>query len=180
MAEEKLYFIALIPPEPVAKEVTRIKQDFADHYKSRRALNSPPHITLIPPFRWNENEEMSLHDSLSNFTWRGDFFTIALDGFNSFPPRVIFIRIVENEELDLLEQELRTYCERIGGFPEKTSNREYHPHMTVAFKDLRRAEFHRAWEVYNQKDFVESFEADSFYLLKHNGRKWEINRQFAL
>jgi 2'-5' RNA ligase len=51
MVEEKLYFIAIIPPQPYKEKIAGIKQSFAEIYHVSHALKSPPHITLIPPFK---------------------------------------------------------------------------------------------------------------------------------
>ncbi|NEQ19818.1 MAG: hypothetical protein F6K28_10405 [Microcoleus sp. SIO2G3] len=52
LQSQKLYFIALLPPEEIQDYANQIKQYFADHYGSRHAQKSPPHITLQPPFEW--------------------------------------------------------------------------------------------------------------------------------
>ncbi|MGK7915884.1 MAG: hypothetical protein AB4038_10100 [Prochloraceae cyanobacterium] len=42
---KRLFFIALLPPEEIQQNVTKIQQHFAQVYSSRAALKSPPHIT---------------------------------------------------------------------------------------------------------------------------------------
>jgi 2'-5' RNA ligase len=49
------YFIALLPPQEMQDYANQVRQHFADHYASRKAFNSPPHITLEPPFEWPKN-----------------------------------------------------------------------------------------------------------------------------
>jgi 2'-5' RNA ligase len=57
--EVSLYFIAIIPPQPVFEETWQLKNHFKEHYQSKASLNSPPHITLHMPFEWKvEKEEM--------------------------------------------------------------------------------------------------------------------------
>lgn len=52
-----LYFLAVIPPEPVFSEVMAFKKEMSERFSSSRALKSPPHITLLPPVQGNEDFE---------------------------------------------------------------------------------------------------------------------------
>ena len=51
MNDKSLYFIAIIPPEKIRREIEELKKKISVAFNTKRALNSPPHITLIPPFR---------------------------------------------------------------------------------------------------------------------------------
>ena len=57
-------------------------------------------------------------------------------------------------------------------------NRGYHPHMTVAFRDLKPSAFRQAWEEFEGRELSHHFEVRSIVLLKHNGKDWEIFREF--
>src|SRR4051812_47436471 len=63
MPDQNLYFIALIPHDAVAGEVTGFKNDFAANYSSSRALRTMPHITLKAPFKL----EARGHNTLLNW-----------------------------------------------------------------------------------------------------------------
>jgi 2'-5' RNA ligase len=52
-------------------------------------------------------------------------------------------------------------------------DRPYHPHMSVAFRDLSRLHFAKAWEYYSQLSYEREFALKEIYLLRHNGREWE-------
>ena len=45
------FFIAILPPETIQREITDFKEEIARDFKSSHALKSPPHITLLMPFR---------------------------------------------------------------------------------------------------------------------------------
>lgn len=171
------YFLAIIPPEPLATEVTAIKQEFVERFNTKAALRSPAHITLHMPFQWKEAKEERLFKVLAQAT-KFRPFNIQLNGFGAFPPRTIFIQPEKSTELEemnmaLLETTRRQlnlfHAVHIGGF---------HPHMTVAFRDLRKPLFFEAWKEFEQRAFKASFEVDSFWLLKHNGKVWEAYREF--
>src|SRR5688572_30617805 len=105
-SQEKLYFIAIVPPTPIYDEALEQKEYFKTHYNSKASLNSPPHITLHMPFRWKEKDENELAAKLDKFSLGTHPISIKLDNFSSFPPRVIFINVVMSRELEALQKNL--------------------------------------------------------------------------
>ena len=89
---EKLYFVGLVPQSPISESIVEIKQYFASAYQSKAALRSPPHVTLQPPFKWDETTEMRLSSELKTFSLKQKPFDLTLDGFGVFPPKVIFVK----------------------------------------------------------------------------------------
>ncbi|HEX6914039.1 MAG TPA: 2'-5' RNA ligase family protein, partial [Chitinophagaceae bacterium] len=51
---------------------------------------------------------------------------------------------------------------------------EFHPHITVAYRDLDYRIFREAWEEYREKNFDADFEVDNFSLLQHDQKQWNI------
>src|SRR5688572_694543 len=107
--KRKQYFMAIIPPSPVFEEALKLKEYFKEKYKSKAALNSPPHITLHMPFLWNEEKEKKLITKLQDFSRRCDPLKVCLDNFSSFPPRVIFVNVAESDALDELQKRLHRF-----------------------------------------------------------------------
>src|SRR5688572_6583652 len=85
--EEKLYFIAIVPPSPIYEETLQQKVYFKTKYNSKASLNSPPHITLHMPFRWVEDDEQELIQHLKLFSAENPPVNIQLNNFSSFPDR---------------------------------------------------------------------------------------------
>ena len=54
------------------------------------------------------------------------------------------------------------------------TEKNFKPHMTIAYRDLTTAEFKRGWQVYQHKKYNARFIADRLYLLQHNGKEWQI------
>jgi 2'-5' RNA ligase len=50
--------------------------------------------------------------------------------------------------------------------------------MTIATRDLSKKMFHEAWPEFQDRDFHSGFIADRLHLLKHNGKNWELYREF--
>jgi 2'-5' RNA ligase len=181
LAKDKLYFLAIIPPAPIYEEALAQKQYFKEHYKSKASLNSPPHITLHMPFRWKEQDEEELSARLHNFSMNNQPVTIKLDNYSSFPPRVIFINVILNQELENLQKNLKRFCRRVLNlFNADYKELPFHPHLTVAFRDLKKSNYFLAWGEYENKKFQAEFVADKLALLKHNGRVWQVHQEFRL
>lgn len=179
----KLYFIGIVPPSPVYEEALKIKQYVYEQYKNKGALKSPPHITLHMPFKWEEQKEEKLISLLSKFVSESRIkpFELRLKNFDCFEPRVIFIAVEKSEPLLVLQQELKRFCKvKLNLFNATFKEHAYHPHLTVAFRDLKKTDFYKAWNEFKDKLFEGNFIVNQFVLLKHNGQVWEKLRSFPL
>ena len=172
MVEKSLFFIAIIPPEPIKSQVVDLKIEFSEKYNTFHALKSPPHITLIPPFRISENKAQDLTKELSRFSAIENAFPISLNGFGAFAPRVIYISIDRNKELSKLHRRSNSK------FSEICTKTNFNPHMTIAFRDITFDIFRKAWSEYEKKPMSQTFQVSSIYLLKHNGKSWDIVNEF--
>jgi 2'-5' RNA ligase len=177
----KLYFIALIPPSPIYDEALEQKNYFKENYNSKASLNSPPHITLHMPFRWKEQKEKDLAETLEQFIKRFDPIKVCLDNFSAFEPRVIFINVVKSEALDEMQKSIHRFCKKeLNLFNANYKEQPFHPHLTLAFRDLKKPNFKKAWEEFAQKEYKAEFIADRIALLKHNGKIWQVFKEFNL
>ena len=176
-----LYFIAIVPPSPVYDEAVNLKLYFQQTYNSRAALNSPPHITLHMPFLWKQPKENALILKLDRFVKNFNPIKVCLDNFSSFPPRVIFINVAETEILNAFQKEIHRFCKKELNLFNATYREEpFHPHLTLAFRDLKKSAYKTAWEEFSKKEFKAEFMADKISLLKHNGKIWKVFRNFNL
>ena len=179
--EERQYFVAIVPPSPIYEEALQQKEYFKVKYNSKASLNSPPHITLHMPFKWVEKNEDELVEELGRFALANTALTINLNGFSSFPPRVIFINIETTPELENLQKELHRHVKRkLNLFNANYKELPFHPHLTLAFRDLKKPNYQKAWEEFVNKNYQASFVADKITLLKHSGTVWEVFRHFKL
>lgn len=172
-----LCFIALLPPEPLREQVREIKEEISDKYRSKRALRLPAHITLQPPFIIEEDLVPKLHAALKEFAGAQRPVEIHLSGFGAFVPRVIFIEVTRSSSLKELQKQLLEDLQK-HLFIKEESSREFHPHITLATRDLTRSNFKMAWEEFRHRDFTASFKVKGLYLFQHNGKTWDIHREF--
>ncbi|MBD2343533.1 2'-5' RNA ligase family protein [Anabaena subtropica] len=175
------FFVALLPPQEIQDYANQIKQYFADNYASRHAQNSPPHITLQPPFEWADDNISTLETSLREFASQQQSIPVTLSGFDAFAPRVIYINVARSPELLNLQAELIIHTEAsLQIVDEVGRKRPFAPHMTVAFRDLTRQNFQAAWPEFVNRHLYFEFTAKKLTLLIHDNRHWQIKSEFEL
>ncbi|HBQ99856.1 MAG TPA: 2'-5' RNA ligase [Cyanobacteria bacterium UBA11691] len=174
------FFVALVVPSGFQEEVEQIKQEFSDRYQSRKAFNSPAHITLQPPFEWEPGNIQQVEESLEDFVGNTFPIPIQLDGFAAFPPKVIYINVVKTPELMALQSALIHHLQSTLPSIKRSSHPSFTPHVTVAFRDLTPKNFRQAWPNFEHRSFQGKFIASSLTLLRHNGQRWQLFDEFPL
>ena len=160
-------------------EISVMKEELKRDFNSSHALKSPAHITLQMPFKANSREELQLVKTLSLFAAGEKPFRVDLNGFGAFAPRVIFIRVSDHRHIEDLHLRLMQMLIGLQCFPQDEIKSDVHPHITIATRDLSKEMFRQAWPQYETREFTGAFEAGSIFLLKHNGRNWDIFMEFT-
>lgn len=170
---DRLYFLAIIPPKEICDEIFAYKELAFQKFGSKASLNSPAHITLHMPFKWKLKKEDLLIEILKQFKFDSFPIQIVLKGFDFFEPRVVFINVLENEKLNRLQKELAIHVRReFHLFNSDYKDRAFHPHITIAFRDLKKSVFPDAKTLFSNEKYQTKFEAKQFCLLKHDGAIW--------
>jgi 2'-5' RNA ligase len=168
-----MYYIAIVAPEEINQQVLKWKNYFKDHFDCTVALKSPAHITLIPPFWMKEDLENDLVNSIKDFSITKNKFEIALKDFTAFKPKVIFVDVVKSEILTDFYQSF-TDCIDVNKFPIKKDDRPFHPHVTLATRDLHKKAFREAWEIFSKKKYEALWMVNGISLLRHNKKNWDV------
>ena len=169
-----MYFNALVAPEEINRQVLEWKNFMKEHYGCVVALRSPAHITLIPPFWMEETLEQELENVLAEFSKQKKSFEILLKNFSAFKPRVIYVSVETNESLQKMQPELERSIINAGSFPIKPGDRPFHPHVSIATRDLYKKAFHEAWDIFKEKKYNAAWMVNGISLLKHNEKNWEV------
>jgi 2'-5' RNA ligase len=169
-----MFFIAVICPPEIDKKIQAYKLWMRDRFGCTAALKSPAHITLIPPFWLHNEKEQRLIDTVHCFQSQIQSFKIHLQQFSHFSNRVIFAAVQENHQLGSLRKAVEDHF--IVPFHEdiKPDDRPFHPHVTIANRDIKPGDFNKAWEHFKRKSFDEQFEVKTISLLKLTPGKWNV------
>jgi 2'-5' RNA ligase len=169
-----MYFLALVCPGHIDEKILQFKYWMRDHFNCIVALKSPAHITLVPPFWFPEIEEPQLIGYLHGFSSPATAHPLSISGFSHFEKRVLYAVIDENAWLIDLQASVAAY---FGGFikiQKPGEGKSFHPHITIANRDMKKGDFDKAWQYFSTKKFTESFTPDKLSLLKLREGKWEV------
>ena len=101
-----LYFLALVPPLELQANIRGLQHRMAEEFGSKRALRSPPHITLQPPFSSTAHRIQALTQALAPWCAQRSGVDLSLRDFAAFAPRVVYIAVEHQPTLTTLQQAL--------------------------------------------------------------------------
>jgi 2'-5' RNA ligase len=178
MQPGSIYFIAIVLPEKIREQVQVFKDDFKKRFRSEKASKVITHITLKAPFKSGSDKTKELLQWFERMDTGVKPFTIELKDFGAFDNRrnpVVFINPVLSAELRQLQKSvIQHFTTAYPGIELISNELDYKPHITIAYRDLDTRNFQKAWTEYKMKEYRSSFIADSFHLLEHDKRKWNI------
>jgi len=103
-------------------------------------------------------------------------FELELKDFGHFSNRVIFVDVVPQPSLNVLEQEVnKQFSETFPSIIFRTRP-EFNPHVTIATRDIPEDRFDEAWAYFEHQQFSMSFTCDALSLYKLVNGKWEVIR----
>jgi 2'-5' RNA ligase len=177
-----LYFVAIIPPQELCDAITAVKNDFKERFSSKHALRLIPHITLKAPF--SSANEAKVKDWFSNVPSTVPPFQQRLHHFNCFSNKrnpVIFIEPELNDALKQLQRDIiADFKKNFATIPVPQNELNFHPHITVGYRDLSYENFLLAWSEYRDKSFDASFRVENFCLLQHDRKQWNTISKYSL
>ena len=177
--KKELLFIAIVPDEPVYSEIEDFKLEANLHFNTRAALKSPPHLTLHMPFQI-KNVKLELLDKL--LTDQSALWTklnLQISGFSAFPPKVVFLNVLENQLLmDLRSSLVQTLMRELNIANADYRGLPFRPHFTIAFRDIKKIMFKDIIDYFSKKTYERVVKIESFHTLKHNGKYWELYKKY--
>lgn|SRR5690606_18037277 len=174
------YFIAIVPEGRVQEKATDIKLQLKEKFDLKYALKSPAHITLKMPFVWNEAKQDKLALQLALFFRGYSAFELLLQGIGSFGKRVLYIRVREDEKLQEMQKNLTQLCKTQLNLKSELSDYAYHPHMTLAFKDIKEPAFKEYLGYLRNQRFKDHVDVRDVALLKKENGRWKVCQRFDL
>lgn len=171
------YFLAIVPIGEFQDQVTNLKLEIKDRFQAKYALKSPGHITVKMPFVYNEAKEEKLIGKLQSFTNDYKPMNLTIGGVKTFGNRVIYLNVDAGKDLYDFQKELKTYCKRELNLVDELSDRNFHPHMTIAFKDINKSQFQNILKFSSEYNLEHKLEVSSIMLLKRVNHSWVLFRK---
>lgn len=175
-AAHSMYYVAVLCPPEIDKQILEYKRWMKERFGCVVALKSPAHITLIPPFWLEEEKEAMLQQTCTSFTCELPELTIGIHGFSHFNKKVLHAVVAGNPVIEELKKLVEVHF--VSSFDIiKKDERPFHPHITIATRDLKPSDFIRAWDYFSKKEFTASFASQTISLLKLSEDKWKLIKE---
>lgn len=169
-----MYYVAHVLPPQLNEWILPMKQDLYQRFGCAVGLKSPAHITLIPPFWLSPAEEPQLLTHLQLLARQCTGFVLTTRHFASFAKRTLFIAVGNSPLLHQLKQAADNLFAGNQGFGIQKEQRPFHPHITIATRDIKPHQFAAAWQLYGHQTFEHRWVADTISILRHNGSHWDV------
>ncbi|MEJ0104645.1 MAG: 2'-5' RNA ligase family protein [Bacteroidota bacterium] len=173
------YLLVLSPHEELWNKIVKVKEEFAEKYKSNHARWGKPHVTLVNFVQYGQTEERIINRL--NTVAMGQYpFKVELKDFGSFPSHTIYINVLSKLPVQHLIKQIRSEGQRLMKLND--DNKPHfimEPHLTIGRK-LQPWQYETAWLEYSNKNFTGRFIADSMLLLKRpvGEGKYQIVKRF--
>jgi 2'-5' RNA ligase len=173
------YLLVLSPHEELWNKILKVKQEFAEKYKSDTARWGKPHIALLNFVQYNMMEERIM-SRLNTIAMGYPPFKVELKDFASYPTHNIHINVISKAPIRNLVKEIRSQAQKLMKFDDE--NKPYfilEPHITIGRK-LQPWQYEKGWLEYSNRNFTGRFIADSMLLLKRpvDEMKYQIANRF--
>lgn len=170
------YALMLSPQEELSGRIMKIKEHFAEEYKTDLARWGKPHITLANFVQYEMMEERIVN-RLKIVAMAHPAFKTELKDFGSFPSHTIFINITSKIPIQNLVKAIRTDAQRLMKLnDENKPHFILEPYITIARK-LKPWQYEKGWLEYSNKHFTGRFIADSMLLMRRPAG--ELKYQFV-
>ncbi len=159
------YLLVLSPHEELWNRIMKVKEGFADQYKSDHTRWGKPHITLVNFLQYAMMEERIVN-RLKTVAMGFPPFKVELKDFGSFPSHTIYINVTSKLPVQNLVKEIRTDGQRLMKLND--DNKPHfimEPHLTIARK-LKPWQYEKGWLEYSNKHFTGRFIANGMTLLR--------------
>jgi 2'-5' RNA ligase len=158
------YLLVLSPPEELWKKIVKVKEEFAQRYKTETAKFTKPHLTLAS-YTALEMLEERIIPRLQLIAMGIAPFKVELKDYGSFPTHSIFINVVTKVPVQALIRRLKEVQRLMKLNNENKPHFIEEPHLPIARK-LKPWQYEQGLIEYTNRQFTGRFIADGMLLLK--------------
>jgi 2'-5' RNA ligase len=173
------YLVVLNPHKELWEKIMKVKEEFAEEYKSDHARWGKPHVTLVNFVQYGMMEDRIVN-RLNTIAMAQYPFKMELKDFGSFPSHTIYINVTTKVPVQDLIKTIRAETQRLMKLND--DNKPHfimEPHLTIARK-LQPWQYEKGWLEYSNKNFTGRFIADGMLLLRRpvGEMKYQIVKRF--
>lgn len=172
---EQTHFVGVTVSGQLAETVSSCRRWMHERYGCKSGHQTPPHVTLIPPFTYPEDLHIvDLELVLENFAAAQKPFEAHFSGFGAFAERTVFARVEPdkrwNDWYDALYGTVHTV------FPGlfHRDKRPFTPHLTVSNRDIPPGAVAEALVHFDCFKLDITVPVDHVVLFERKGSRWEI------
>ena len=175
------YKIIVTPHQDLENKIMKVRNDFAETFKTGVAVGGRPHLVLAHFHQYALNQER-ITNRLQQIAMGYPPFKVELRDFGSFPAHSIFINATSKLPLQGLVKEIRTGAQRLMKLDEEHKPWFSHEPNFIIGRKLLPWQYEKGWELYQHKHFTARFIADAFLLLKRPAgtKSFQIVQRFSL
>ena len=168
-------FYRCSPPRGYNPTLEDCRRYMNEVYGCKSGHGTPIHVTLVPPFRLQE--EYSTADLISAIEKevlpKGLGFTAHIDNFDAFGDRTLFANVVASDAwTKLRDKTIQAILNTCPGCTKK-DKKPFQPHATVANRDIPVGIMTKALQVMNELNLAEDFPVDNITIFERKGNRWE-------
>ena len=172
---QQTHFIGVLLPEDITLTLEDCRRYMNEVYGCKSGHGTPIHVTLVPPFRLQE--EYSTADLISAIEKevlpKGLGFTAHIDNFDAFGDRTLFANVVASDAwTKLRDKTIQAILNTCPGCTKK-DKKPFQPHATVANRDIPVGIMTKALQVMNELNLAEDFPVDNITIFERKGNRWE-------
>lgn len=172
---QQTHFIGVLLPEDITLTLEDCRRYMNQAYGCKSGHKTPIHVTLVPPFALQE--EFSTRDLVSAIEKyvlpQNLGFLAHIENFDAFGDRTIFANVISSEKWTKLRDEtVKAILKTCPGCTKK-DQRPFHPHGTIANRDIPLGVMKKALETMNELNLVEDFPVDNITIFERQGFCWE-------
>ena len=159
------YLLVLSPHEELAQRIAKVRDEFAEKFKSDNARWGKPQVVLASFSQYEMMEERILA-RLRTIAMSYPPFKVELKDFGSFPSHTIYIKVISKLAVQNLVKEIRSESQRLMKLNEEEKPHFIlEPHLTIGRK-LLAWQYEKGWLEYSNRHFTGRFIATNMTLLK--------------
>lgn len=166
------HFIGVLVPEDLSLVLEDCRSYMRSRYGCISGQRTPLHVTIVPPFVLNPSYSTEdLSEVLNSIFFKE--FTAHVESFGSFGERTLYARVIEDKSWDELRNTVFHSVSRV--FPDtlKKDHRAFHPHITIANRDIPNGALYEALMRLNGVPLSEVFTVKKLTLFEFKNGRWE-------